>query len=105
MFNRHSIHGLARTLALLSAAPLVALAVGCAADASSEETWRVTQHLDPAALTFVYNGNGTVTYSSSGVRSCDMTYVRSDGSSGEGFPVPPNTSATAGAGEGNAYTL
>jgi hypothetical protein len=52
----------------------------------------------------VWNGDGTLTYSSWGVSSCNMYYWTSDGQSGS-FPVPPNTTATPGCGSAVTYTF
>lgn len=50
-------------------------------------------------------GTYDLTYRTSGVRSCEMTYRNTDDNSTGRYPVPPNTGATAASGLIGEYTL
>jgi hypothetical protein len=60
---------------------------------------------NPPSISLVDNGNGTLTYSSSGVTQCGMSYYVPATGQSDSFPVPENTTATPGAGSQVYYSF
>ena len=60
---------------------------------------------NPPSVYLADDGDGTLTYSSSSVTQCGMSYYVPATGASDSFPVPPNTTASPGAGSGVYYSF